>query len=166
MTQIFNDFAHIHYMNISKISQRARILLLLLADKGTTKGDNEIVDGSVKLMKQLFLLSKEIKINGFYKFVPYDLGPVSFQVYSDLNHFLKTNLIEDFLLTDTNKTAYRLTKKGMQYLSTLRSKADDKVLKQIHAIKKKYNRMELEDLIIDVYTRYPEYAKKSKIRFY
>lgn len=63
------------------------LLLLLLYANSTEKRKNEPVTGITRLVKLLFLLQEEAKIDG-YRFVPYKMGPFSNEVYNQIE-FLK-----------------------------------------------------------------------------
>jgi hypothetical protein len=86
------------------IDNRKDMLLLLLYSPGQTDDFNESVVGRTRLVKMLFLFSKEclkhfkrgtlITDKNFYEFFPWSFGPFSKQVYDDILFFLLRGFIE------------------------------------------------------------------------
>jgi hypothetical protein len=93
----------------STIDNKKDILLLLLYSPGQHDGFNEPVVGRTRLVKMLFLFSKEclrhfrkgtkITEESFYEFFAWDFGPFSKQVYDDIMFFV----LRDFIETDVTE---------------------------------------------------------------
>jgi uncharacterized protein YwgA len=80
-----------------KIDNRKDLLLLLLYSPGVKSELNESIKGKTRLMKMVYLFSKEglrhfqrahnVNELNFYDFVPWNFGPFSKEVYDDLTFF-------------------------------------------------------------------------------
>ncbi|MCX7837454.1 MAG: hypothetical protein N2323_05835 [candidate division WOR-3 bacterium] len=153
------------------------ILLLAIFNK---------VFGITRLMKFLFLLKKELNIDkyfkNYYRFLPYSLGPFDKKVYNDLEDLVKKGLVKRVLhpklkISEIEKeiisyfdeeviSEYKLTEKGLkeaQRIINIINKIDKNLIKGITKIKSQYQKYSLLQLLKEIYTKYPEYQKKSKI---
>lgn len=158
-----------------------KTILALLYSKGTHR-DYESIRGRTRLEKLLFLLQKE----GFpirdYEFEAYDYGPCAMRLYDDLEVLEAYNLIkmkpwkyEDVIETlesefheepslDRKVEIFTLTKKGKEKGKKAFDFLKPEQQKKIVEIKKQFNSMPLMELLRYIYNKYPNYAKKSKIR--
>ena len=118
----------------------------------------------IQIMKALFLFKMELKIpdSEFYKFEPYLYGPCSFEVYSDLAS-LQTQGLTDAEPSLWGWKYYRLTNKGRNVAEKVVSEMDKSMLDQLQRIKNIVMSKNFMELLRDVYTKYPEYAKNSII---
>ncbi len=137
-----------------------KLLLLILVAGGETRKYNEPVAGRTKLMKELFLLQqRDKKVAPRYDFKPYDYGPFSQQIWSDLEELKVRGLIDSENLYPGE--TYFLTPRGVAVARVLWSHEDPKTLERIFDIKVRFNRMPLSQLLSYVYSSYPQYASKS-----
>ena len=145
------------------LSENQIILLGLIYSGGSLNGINEPIDGSIKLMKEAFLLREELKDKKFYDFVPYDFGPCSFEIYKDINLFVKEGIVKE----EKRKlfSIYSINNSRMDFVSALFDKLNPEVQGTIRTIKKTYNNLSYYRLISFVYERFPSYRKLSKFRF-
>ena len=162
------------------------LMLLLYANK------QEKIEGITKLVKLLFLLIKEGNFKEFekeYGFEAYNYGPWSSQVF-DFTETLKeidlmkseerelkpheqrdVDLIEAELdvaenpkLVENKIFIFSLTTDGLKIGEVLYERLVKNERTKIEHVKKKFNRMSLSELIRYAYLKYPEFAKKSKIK--
>jgi len=125
--------------------------------------NNEPVDGTVKLMKELFLIQMKGNMPIVYNFEPYDLGPVSFQVYTDLKNLQKENLIiED---KKRNFSTFSLSQIGINFIKEKFEALDNNIREKIIEVKKEFNKKNNNDLILFVYRNYPKFTYRSKFKF-
>ena len=137
-------------------------LALLAAD------DEQPIEGRTRLQKLLFLAQKHLEEQGeepenSYEFVAYDYGPFSKEIYDDVDELEHRGLIEETPKEmDDGVIAYdfKLTEKGHQFIEE-NSLAESEVLEALEKQKQEYWDTELQELIDDVYTEYPEYAEES-----
>ncbi len=153
------------------------ILLLAIFNK---------VFGITRLMKFLFLLKRELNIDkyfkNYYRFLPYSLGPFDKKIYTDLEDLIEKGLVKKILhpklkISEIEKEIigyfdeeviceYRLTEKGLkeaQRIINIINKIDKNFIKEIVKLKTKYQKYTLLQLLKELYSKYPEYQKKSKI---
>lgn len=166
------------------------ILLALLYAKGSEK-ENEEVRGTTRLEKLLFLLSKEGGFSKYleneYRFVAYDFGPFSDEIYDDIEMLKDGELIEtikdkreyyaedvdrdesieqaDLEETEKDVSIYRLTPNGIKVARHLfENELTKEERNRITEIKKKFNSMPFYKFLKYVYERYPEMTTKSMIK--
>lgn len=140
--------------------------------------DNEPIMGKTRLQKIIFLFQQEIlkekKKDLGYDFIPYNFGPYSSTLQSDVEEL--TN--DDFLKVDAHQGLngkyiyhYTITDKGQELAEALiteskyakfRLNGPYNLLKKI---KIEANRDDLDSLLKRVYSEHPEYAKNSIYEF-
>ena len=161
------------------------ILLLLAAPTRWPQAENRI-NGITRLEKLLFLIDQECQFNDTpsepFNFIAYHYGPYSKEVYEAVELLEEVGLVkeereftdsaldhaEELLYSDTaTEISYErqfvLTSDGKTVAEYL-SRAHSQLQQQIHKLKDKYAGLSLQDLIYDVYSRYPSYTERSVIR--
>jgi uncharacterized protein YwgA len=134
-------------------------LLLLIA--GACNGAP--VKGKTRLVKLAYIVSNEIKkISNFetYSFESYYYGPFSNELINDLEILCKNGLISHetkYVNIGYYENVYKITEKGKEVLSEKFNNIDNRIIKIVEDIKKKYNDMPLSLLIQEVYKKYPLY---------
>lgn len=128
------------------------------------------IEGRTRLQKMVFLLQKELEeedislsLNESYEFWAYDYGPFSKELADEIDTLLGEERLEETEEPfDDGKVKYQY-----QLLESGEIKQGDHdrkqaaVIKKAEEIKTTYNDMALPEVIDQVYTRYPEYAKNS-----
>lgn len=100
-----------------------------------------------------------------YAFVPYNYGPMSVQIYSDLEDLVSEGFVEEAPVQGQSWSRYLATQKGMQAGKKLMSgQPSDHVAQRLYRIKKEVASKTFKSLLEDVYERYPEYAANSVFR--
>lgn len=134
--------------------------------------DKEPIEGRTRLQKMVFLMQQELAERSQspvqsdkYEFVPYDYGPFSKELYDDLDSMIAQDFIEDAeeeLGQGKIKYDYYIESEGADFVQA-QEKSDNArmILELARKIKDEYNNMRLSDLIDEVYSKYPEYAKNS-----
>jgi uncharacterized protein YwgA len=153
------------------------------------------VQGITRLQKLLFLAEREagVKVSegADFDFTAYKFGPVSKDLYDDLEKLENLGLIEaqsiaepsaaerdeyglsfEGLMGDEEQEAtdafeerrYSITEKGRDWLKARASALGSEALKGIKRVKGKYGSLSLSDLLYYVYSRYPEMTSESEIR--
>lgn len=178
-------------MKLSSL-ERTDLLLLLMYSRGKSGKINEPIVGITRLMKLLFLLSKEEKIEQF-NFEAYKMGPFSSEVYPEID-FLKSypspenplvisessNSISDLspenfriisesseddpsVAEEINKP-FHLSEIGEKLAYELWKDLDDEDKKRIYGIKSEFGSLTLKDLLRYVYKNYPDMTVNSEIK--
>ena len=121
----------------------------------------------MRLQKGLFLDAQEsgAEAGEKYAFVPYNYGPMSAQIYSDLDELVSKKLVEEVPVEGQSWSRYIATDEGLQHGRELLSEEpSDQVAQHLHRIKKDVASKTFKELLEDVYDRYPEFAEKSVFR--
>jgi len=176
------------------IESGAEAIIVLLYAPGNTGRVGENIRGITRLDKILFLVLNEEKIWGKVakdlQFEPYDYGPYSNKLYDYVELLKDTGLVEvrrvqpsrfeevsDAFVSDMQVAfegvsvrpereaeIYGLSEKGMKLGERLYESMTPREREAIERIKKKFNATPLERLLQYVYTKFPEYASRSRIR--
>ena len=117
----------------------------------------------IQIMKGLFLASKELKLNNFYKFEPYLYGPCSFEVYQDINQLLTENLITMIKIFPSYWAYYKITPQGAQKSRKILQTMNRELLEKLKEIKELVVNKSFIELLKYVYEKYPEYSINSII---
>jgi len=133
------------------------------------KGDSflEPVNGSLRLMKILFIMGQQNKnLPNFYNaWQKYLYGPCDFEVYSDISNLKQDGLIEEKKIPFQNFTNLSLTKKGADRAKFLFESLEQSVKDLIRSSKKEANnRQSLRNLLEHIYTKYPGWDALSIFR--
>ncbi len=123
--------------------------------------------GRLMLVKEIFLISKEIdpKLDKELDFFPYDLGPYSTILARKLNEMVEHGLIEArsgegaegeyiFTLTDSGNEA------AQRVLDSLSTEKKELLTRK----RRGWDQLGYRGIVRLVYSKYPEYAGKSRIR--
>ncbi|MCA1704747.1 MAG: SocA family protein [Actinobacteria bacterium] len=162
------------------------IVLLLLAAPTRVREVQDRIAGITRLEKLLFLADKEADVqadvsSGRLEFIAYHYGPYSKAVYEAVELLEEAKLLReermigDRTLDEVEEVAtdateegpverrFFLTDNGKTVAGLLAKQYPDAVAK-LSEVKDQYGKMSLRQLIRYVYTRFPDYAKESKIR--
>jgi uncharacterized protein YwgA len=182
-------------MDTTQLS-RSQLLMLLLASEGFRGQHGEPIQGTTRLQKLLFLLEQEAKLHpslgkGF-NFTPWKFGPVSKELYDDLEKLENLGLLQSAPVAMSSSTEcdefdlsfddlmgeeesqsrdnleekqYSLTTVGLQWVQKHVDPVSNKAaLDTVRRIKTKYGALSLQDLLHYVYTKYPEMTSASEIK--
>ncbi len=149
-------------MKIDNVSNEKVILICLIGSGGSSKDINEPIEGSLKLMKEAFLLKKELGEQFRYNFIPYDFGPCSFQIYEDLNNLIKEGIIKEE--RNNNFSVYSIADSYEKIVASFIVSLDPKIRNSIMNVKKEFNRLSYYSIIAYVYEKYPNWTRASKFR--
>lgn len=133
-------------------------LLLYVAFKGAPHGLDP-----VRIQKGMFLFAQEggvSKTEG-YEFEPLHYGPMSKQVYADVDRLVADGLIRGEAVPGYTWKRYTITPAGMDVAKHLYEDADELPMQRLYAIKQDVSTKSFNALLRDVYARYPPYAVKS-----
>jgi uncharacterized protein YwgA len=136
----------------------------------------ESVIGRTRFQKIVFVIQNQAK---FYKeryhFMAHDFGPYSTELQKDIDDLIHTGFLRENKDTiDEGKIRYQyvITPVGATTLNRIlgngrfdRKFRFKRVLASASKVKAELNRRDLNSLLSDIYTRYPEYAKYSKYKF-
>jgi uncharacterized protein YwgA len=140
-------------------------LLLFAAYEGAPDGLDPI-----RFQKGLFLFAKRAHVpeRSKYVFKPYDYGPMSVSIYSDLDRLVDQGLLERVSVPGKRWSRYKPSKVTFREgKRLLRQVEDEKLLdaaRELFKIKQDVSRMGFNELLERVYADYPELAVNSIFR--
>ncbi len=162
------------------LDQRPDFMLLLLKMMDGVKG-------VTRLTKLLFLMGKEARfdqyVNNYYAHAADNFGPFDDVIFQDIEALKKVGFIteENLVLKSDDEDSkyegqlypnkvqknYELTDSGKKFTEELFKKVEQtrpEVINDLKKIISKYGKLSLKSLLTRVYTDYPEYTVKSKIK--
>jgi len=173
---------------MAKVSRTDLIFLMLYApDRPGAKPAQEL-KGITRLEKLLFLWQQEGPIRKIsedeYEFEPHNFGPFSKDIYDDVALLTNAGFIEERIQlwgastdyveardvigadegSEPHEKIYRLTDKGKAVAEQLHKDIPPQASKELVAIKQRYVRLSLTQLIRYVYRKYPDLTHKSKLK--
>jgi len=138
-------------------------MLLIEASGGSIKG-------RTRFQKLVFLHQQLSKAAGIgFKFFPWDYGPYSKELQEYLNALVSTALVSEnpVLLDETTGKKiyeYRLTKSGRAFLDkNLKGNEGKRLEQQVRELWASWGTRALDDLILHVYSQFPEFTTRSKL---
>jgi len=126
--------------------------------------DGEKVDGSIKLMKQIFLIQKKSATLKPYNFVAFDLGPVSFEIHKDMGILGMNGLVKEE--KRRNRSIFSLTARGTFLAKNIFEGLSGTERKEILDVKKEFNFKHKDAIVLYVYQNFPEFTHRSKYNSY
>lgn len=164
------------------------LVLLLLAAPTSVETARGRINGVTRLEKLLYLVERESKIpelvtKDALRYVAYDYGPFSKDVYEAVDILEEARLLEESQRVDEEsidgieevkvtgtidqdqfiERRFQLTPNGIRVAELLASRHPE-VVRELSRLKDAYAARPLSSLIRYVYTTYPESAVNSKIR--
>ena len=152
-----SDCWHAPYM------ERTALPLLLASDRFASDDASEPMDG-LRMQKGVFLLTQNgsDEWNELFPFGPYDWGPYSRVLASDLRSLTTLGLLSDDLSPDNRYGAYRTTTKGENEIRDLH--LGEKQTTFIQAVSSFVTSRPFSHLLKDIYAAFPTYATESKFK--
>ncbi len=152
------------------------VLLALLYVKGKWSRPGDPIEGALRMMKAVFLLSLETRLRHYrgYRFRAYRFGPFADEVYEDLEKLKKKGLVEisgpwrerDAARRKASPVRFRLTPEGLEAAKEVIERvrrADPDLVDEIRRVKSKLSWATRDEFLRYVYARYPEMTTKSEI---
>jgi hypothetical protein len=140
------------------LTARQKTLLLFLGAGGE-------ID-PIRIMKGLFVFAMEtpaewLPSEARYKFVAYDYGPCSRQVYSDLATLEQHRYVNATETPGHSWKYYSLTDEGHQIAKVLSSEMHTPAVNYLNTLREFVSRLSFRQLLATIYHKYPEYAVNS-----
>lgn len=117
-----------------------------------------------QLQKSLFLLSKmkpQAVNTDYYNFIPYNYGPFSQEIYSDIDELVNEGLVITGHPEGERWLGYAITSKGSEYARSLREKATDEDYNYLYRVVNWARNVSFQELIRTIYHRFPEFKANS-----
>ena len=116
----------------------------------------------VQVQKLMFMFAQETGVpdDEAYKFVPYNWGPCSFDIYSDIDTLVECGMVQR-VSTGRGWSCYGLTGEGKARSEQLRTSADKDHLNGLDEWREWAITQPFRSLLREVYEKYPQYAVAS-----
>jgi uncharacterized protein YwgA len=140
-------------------------LLILCAYQGAPAGLDP-----VRVQKGMFLFARtgQLPAQERYEFRPYDYGPMSPTIYSDLDALAAEGLLEPHPVSGKQWSRYTATEKGRRTaegrLEGLSTDAEKSRARWLYEIKQRVASLSFNDLLEQVYSEHPDMAVNSVFR--
>lgn len=137
-------------------------LLLFIALDGAPQGLDPI-----RLQKGMFLFAMDDASGSdeVYDFVPYDYGPMSTQIYRDLESLTEDGLIAATPVEGQTWSRYTATEDGLVAArDVLEGEPSQAAARLLYEIKSDVSSHTYQQVLEDVYDRFPDFASKSVFR--
>jgi uncharacterized protein len=137
-------------------------LLMFIALDGAPQGLDPI-----RVQKGMFLFAMDEASNPdeTYDFVPYDYGPMSAQIYRDLESLAEDGLIAASPVEGQTWSRYSAAEEGLVTARALMEQEPAQAAARLlYEIKADVSSHTYQQVLEDVYDRYPKFASKSVFR--
>jgi uncharacterized protein len=144
--------------------KRENWLLLLLGLK--TDSPLHVALDPVRIQKGMFLLAQEsdLPIGQRYEFQPYNWGPYSRELRRDLDRLVSEGLVAAQEVPGYSWKQYSLSHAGLATARQTLATASRAAVALLLDIRRRVTDVTFEELLKDVYSKYPEYAVNSLFR--
>jgi uncharacterized protein YwgA len=132
------------------------LLMYLLRQAGT-------ISGKTRLQKLVFLLQEEFKVPFGYKFEPYHLGPLSFELQAEMDWLVSHGIAVEYIIElnpseGIRRYDYTLSEWGRDYVSKMvEPNLPHEVKEKISKGLRKWGPKSLEEILEYVHRQYPSY---------
>jgi DNA-binding PadR family transcriptional regulator len=118
----------------------------------------------IRIQKGLFLLSKRGPARNLYSFRPYNWGPFSAEIYSDLDTLEKSGLISGDRVPGRSWRLFRCTAAGDAQAAEAADRLGRADIEWLGQTRRFVTERLFDSLLRDIYREYPEYAQRSLLR--
>jgi uncharacterized protein YwgA len=150
---------------VGDILGRSAWLQLFVALEGAPDGLDPV---RVQYGMFLFTMEGQAPESAKYTFEPYDYGPMSPAIYSDLDELVRQGLLVARPVEGKRWSRYGATNAGLhsgaRTLGTIEAEGHAQAVRAMHRLKLRVSTMSFDRLLDDVYERYPEYTVNSVFR--
>lgn len=138
----------------------------MLASSSASVEDGPYPLDHIRLQKALFLISKRgpERWRDAYEYVPYDWGPYSSELLSDVNRLRLHGLMRVRPVDRSRYGTYTLTDRGEAVADDLWGHLSSDEQRFMVRVRSYVTSQSFNKLLREVYAAYPEYASKSRFR--
>jgi len=140
-----------------KLNAEDWVLALLYAN------NQRPLHGRLMLVKQMFLVTKEMvpSLDDELQFFPYDLGPYSKVLAEKVDDLVRRGLV--YVEGSGGDFIFQLSPEGKQKAQQVMSGLAGELKALLERKRRAWDQLGYRGIVRLVYTRYPEYASKSRI---
>jgi uncharacterized protein len=150
------------HMKRALMTPREWLLLFLSADALGVDGPEEL--DPIRIQKGMFLLSERGPARHTYSFRPYNWGPFSSAIYSDLESLESSGLVESHPLPGRTWKVYQTTTAGEDRAARLAKELDADDVNWLGRTRQYVTGRSFVRLLRDIYANYPQYKRRSLLR--
>jgi uncharacterized protein len=152
----------------STLGLRRQYLLAFIAEGGANRSNYDL--DPIRIMKGTFIFNQEapgawLSREERYRFEPYDYGPYSPEVYSDLSALVGLGLVRTRDVLGQTWKFYSATEEGERYARSLVGVLDPAALGFLRRVREFVTKLSFTDLLKAVYQKYPSFAVNSVFRY-
>jgi len=140
---------------------RSDWLLLLLSGEATGASGPPELD-PLRIQKGMFLLSVRGPARDLYKFRPYDWGPFSAEVYTDLDSLTARGYLNQRAVPGKTWSTYEVTSRGQDVARTVAAVVGPAAVRWLRSAREYLITRSFSQLLREIYAEYPGYAVNSK----
>ena len=136
--------------------ERMNLLMYLLRQAG-------VISGKTRLQKLVFLLQEEFKVPFGYKFEPYHLGPLSFELQAEMDWLVNRGIAVEYIVElnpseGIRRYDYTLSEWGRDYFEkVVEPNLPQEVKEKISKGVEEWGTKSLQEILDYVHRRYPSY---------
>jgi hypothetical protein len=138
-------------------------LLLFLSAEALGVDAPEELD-PIRIQKGMFLLSERGPARDTYTFRPYNWGPFSSAIYSDLGSLESSGLVESHPLPGRTWKVWQTTAAGDERAIRIAKDLDDDEVNWLGRTRLYVTGRSFVRLLRDIYANYPQYKRRSLLR--
>jgi len=147
---------------LEKLNVRQKLLLLFLA---SAKGPID----PIRIMKGMFIFVMEAPKGWMpkkerYRFIPYNFGPCSFDIYRDLQQLDAIGFVDTRKDSDKSWNYYFVTLTGNKATKEIKKQFPPKAINFINKIREFVDEVSFRKLLETIYQAYPKYSIKSLVQ--
>lgn len=134
--------------------------LLMFLGAGSTRMD------PIRIMTGLFILRMEtpdgwLSDDARYSFEPYNYGPYSSEIYSDLDWLVSAGYVQARDVAGQSWKYYSTTPKGDEAYEQVAARKNADLVAYVRKVREFVGSLSFRALLTKVYARYPDYAVNS-----
>jgi len=143
--------------------ERCDLALAVISDLAGAVGEEYPLD-RIRMQKAVFLLVQRGSPDwrALYRYVPYDWGPYSSQLASDIRNMEHDGLLEVERGAAGRYGAYRTTPRGALVAAQIWERLSQPEREFIRLVRAYVTHRSFTDLLREVYAAYPEFATASR----
>jgi len=134
---------------------------LLLIARDATHADGPDTLDPVRIQKGMFLLSMRGPQRDLYAFRPYNWGPYSPELVSDLNSLVALGLLHTEQEPGRTWARYRPTERGAARAGAVAEAVGGTTTRWMASVRRFLTTRSFTQLLSDIYDEYPTYATQS-----
>jgi uncharacterized protein len=138
-------------------------LALAMMSRLASSGDEQYPFDRIRIQKAMFLLTQRGSSGwrDLYEYKPYNWGPYSSQLASDMDSMVREGLVEEEEVSSSRQPSYGATAAGEARAATTWSALQNAERDFVRSVRSYVTSRSFTQLLREVYAEYPEFATAS-----